>query len=519
MHFTVETLVQLYAPKVTPKTTNMNIQMYDAQADTIKVDDIASDDNNRDVLDRIKQNEEGDHYTLAIQNQHFDEGEDDLIYVPESAKDMGWLGYFVGKSDCVEELYINDFDLSNDLDVVEPFIRGLNRNKSIYKLNFCHMDLLGGKIFTMLGPFFKNNDNLKVLSIEECNWGDEGSRLLALALGSCKISSLIKLFLVNNDIEGVDIVTALSMHPNLQHIDFEGNRLGRNGCIAMAILLEHSVTQLEVLDLGSNELDDEGIDALVPALKNCSHLNILRLFNNPSITSKGWQHLASILKAPISLLELNLTNNNIDDKAAAEIASSLRNNSSLINLSLTSNYTITEKGWESFSTLLCDSPSVNSTFLSNHILKTVSGGMITGEDTNMNADQINRLGQLLDLNRTNDNKEEVAMVKILTHHNDFDMMPFFEWEFKVLPLMVNWFERASAKPISGPNIGPRKLSSIYQFVRGMPLLYVETRLKKELEDIEDEESQMEEKFRQRKQFLRDRKHRRKTWASARWSIR
>jgi len=28
-------------------------------------------------------------------------------------------------------------------------------------------------------------------------------------------------------------------------------------------------------------------------------------------------------------------------------------------------------------------------------------------------------------------------------HHGFDMMPFFEWEFKVLPLMINWLERAS----------------------------------------------------------------------------
>ena len=51
----------------------------------------------------------------------------------------------------------------------------------------------------------------------------------------------------------------------------------------------------------------------------------------------------------------------------------------------------------------------------------------------------------------------------------------------------------------GPNIEERKLSTIYQFVRGMPLLYVETRLRKELEDIKTEESQMEEQ--QRKQGL------------------
>ena len=55
---------------------------------------------------------------------------------------------------------------------------------------------------------------------------------------------------------------------------------------------------------------------------------------------------------------------------------------------------------------------------------------------------------------------------------------------------------------------------MYQFVRGMPVLYVETRLRKELEDIKAEEKQMEEEerknlqqeeFIQRKQLLMERK--------------
>ena len=89
------------------------------------------------------------------------------------------------------------------------------------------------------------------------------------------------------------------------------------------------------------------------------------------------------------------------------------------------------------------------------------------------------------------------------------MTPFFEWEFKVLPLIVDWFERASSMILPGfdPNINirPRKLSSIYQFIRGMPVEYVEARLKKELEDIKATELQMEEELRMRKQQLQDRK--------------
>ena len=108
------------------------------------------------------------------------------------------------------------------------------------------------------------------------------------------------------------------------------------------------------------------------------------------------------------------------------------------------------------------------------------------------------------------------MIKILQHHNEFNMTPLFEWEFKVLPLVIDWFERASAITMpdnfeawnfeaywpSGQehsshvptiNIGPRKLSCIYQFVRAMPELYVETRLRKQLEDVKSKESEIEKR--------------------------
>ena len=105
-------------------------------------------------------------------------------------------------------------------------------------------------------------------------------------------------------------------------------------------------------------------------------------------------------------------------------------------------------------------------------------------------------------------KKQVAMIKILQHHNDFDMIPFFEWEFKLLPFITNWFKRASSVTMPEgyePKIEPRKLSSIYQFIRGMPVLYIETRLRKELDDIKAEESQTDGGSSERKQQLQDRK--------------
>ena len=57
--------------------------MYEAQADTINVDDIATDSNNRIVMRRLKRNVNDDEITdpdqrksLCIQNEHDKDGEE-----------------------------------------------------------------------------------------------------------------------------------------------------------------------------------------------------------------------------------------------------------------------------------------------------------------------------------------------------------------------------------------------------------------------------------------------------------
>ena len=467
------------------------IQMYDAQADSFSVEDIAANDNNRIMLSRMKRNSSADHDKLYIQNGHDCDGEDCEDYVPEGTKDMGWLGYFIGRNENLRQLSFYPFTSTSGAgvsDVLEPFFTGVNNNRSIHKLDFYDMDLLGGRVFTIMGPFFENNSNLSRIIINDCNLENDGWRLLALAIGSNKNKSLESVSFEDSNISDealVDIITALSVHPNLEQLNLGGNRLATNGCITLATLLKCSCTELNTLNLTNNEINEEGIDALVPALKNCIHLELLKLDNNTSISTKGWQILASVLNAPknSSLTTLSIRHNNIDDQAAAAFADALVNNGTLRVLYLVES-SITDEGRKAFSKMLCDTSSVNSTFLSNHTLTYVTSSTDTRASLN----------SLFTLNKRKD-KKEVAIIKILQYHDELDMMPFFEWEFKVLPLMIDWFERASS--ITMPenfqlNIGPRKLSSIYQFVRGMPLLYVETSIRKELENIKSKESQMEE---------------------------
>jgi len=462
----------------------MDIHQYYEAHRTISLSDITTDKHNRKLLGRMRDNVYGEEEESEenIELWICDEVHDDTDYAPEGSLDMGWLGYFVGKNKLLKKLIIRDFvprsvDESFS-DVLISFLKGVNSNRSIEKIDFDSFDLTNGSVFTSMDQFFKNNSQLYEISISGCNFGVEGCRSFALALGSCK--SLQTLKLENNGIadEGlVDIITALSCccnnHPYLDKLDLDGNRLSTNGCIALATLLQHSATELNSLDLSNNEINDEGIDALVPALMN-GRLNSVRLHSNQHITAKGWKHFATVF-GNFNIRSFYLSGNNIDDEAVTAFTMSLPSNAALENL-IMNDIPITDNGWRSLKDLLCDKSSVNSTFLSNHTIKHMGLNMIKKRSLRI----------LLGLNGSSDDKKEVAIAKVLKYHNDFDMQPFFEWEFKVLPLMLNWFKRASLieMPVNfEPSISRRQLSSIYQFVRGMPVLYVEARLRKELEDI------------------------------------
>ena len=103
------------------------------------------------------------------------------------------------------------------------------------------------------------------------------------------------------------------------------------------------------------------------------------------------------------------------------------------------------------------------------------------------------LNRLLMLNGSGYPKNQIAMMKILKYHDNFDMQPLFEWDFKFLPCMIEWFEKAAECPSFYDDclghdeleqtIQRRKLSAIYQFIRAMPLEYIEARSAQQLKEI------------------------------------
>ena len=176
--------------------------------------------------------------------------------------------------------------------------------------------------------------------------------------------------------------------------------------------------------------------------------------------------------------------NSIGDEEARVFSNALANNSTLKRLDL--DYCgITPEGWKHFKKLICDTSSVNNTYLSNHTLQYL------GDEHDLDSEDEHYEDRELDVNITdtlyylehneNENKHLVAISKILKNHTHFDMQPFFEWEFKVLPIMIRWFKKAATCKIGfEAKINKMKLSVVYDFIKEFPMLYIESVTGKEI---------------------------------------
>ena len=440
---------------------------YDMRSRTTKIEDISTDETNREILRWLKENNPDFDELVVCSTRDEDNLFGDSEYCPKSANDMGWLGYFIGQNTTLRELELRSFEDINDK-AIETFCAGVNINRSIKKIAFSNMDLSGGDIFQSLRPFFENNSNLSKVLVERCQFGAGCVRRLSLILRGCN-KSLESVSLSTNEMGNgeqlTEIIEALSAHPQLTYLRLWRMNIETNECTALSTLLLHTTTELYSLDLRNNDIDDVGLDTLAGALTNSS-LSDLTLSDNQNITLRGWQSLSALLKTPNSnLVSLYLDGNSIGNEGARIFANALAANRTLKILVLDDNG-ITTEGYSSFAKILCDTSSISATFLSNHTLK--SFGFDEDDEDDEGEDMPAEVSSSLALNECSD-KTQVAMKKILKHHHHFDMQPFFEWDLKVLPIASNWFDRARSLDTNDEaGIDKRKLSAIYQFIRAMP---------------------------------------------------
>eukprot|EP00984_Skeletonema_dohrnii_P031461 scaffold23977_cov123-Skeletonema_dohrnii-CCMP3373.AAC.1 len=438
---------------------------YEARSRDVKLEDITSDEgNNAEILQRLRDQEL---YAISITDDYVDNG----CFIVGEDDDLGWLGYFIGKSKYLEKLRIFSWGEGGN---IEAFMEGINHNQSITRL---HIDTnLGGLCFRNLRPFFRNNHNrLAELELNNFEVGLECAQSIAFVLGESQYYSLttLRIEACNLSDEGfAGIATALRIQPQLESLHLEGNNIGLMGCIALGNSIRGwETSNLKTLDLDGNDIDDQVLEVLATAMANTA-LKTLFLSDN-LITGAGLMSMSDYFQSGSCCLKsLYLDRVNFGDEGAVVLAGALMGNKSLTSLRFHPDHAgITDVGWAAFSKLLCDPSSINNTYLSNHNIE-----KIWGYQSNNNPHDITLF---LRFNHLSRHPREAAIWKILESHPDLDMNPFFQWKLKLLPVVANWFRSARSclfpdrpRSTQRQSLQNRELSALYKFVRGMPSLAV-----------------------------------------------
>ena len=317
------------------------------------------------------------------------------------------------------------------------------------------------------------NTNLRELRLSDNIFGDVG--LEALADSLARNRALRVLTIAGNTTitaSGLRSVSRFLRSSGLEDLCLDGINISDEGLntLADALSINQSLVSLSLqCERDGGSIGDDGLRALALGLSHNSYLKSLDLSGHTAITASGLRSLEEYLQSPsCALEEFNLDLIDIGDKGAQALADALVGNKSLNNLHFDVR-SITSRGWRSFLKLVCDSSSPNSLYLSNQTLCEL------GSYWNPSGSDVkNQISSCLKIN--NDCRKSprfAAKSKILHLFPDLDMIPLFQWNLKLLPLLKCWFRVSSANKAFTARIRNIELSCIYKFVRGLPVLIVD----------------------------------------------
>ncbi|EJK66341.1 hypothetical protein THAOC_12749 [Thalassiosira oceanica] len=466
---------------------------------TTSIEEITGDENNRDIL-RSLQNDEISQLWLC--RPGLASASED--YELSNSWELDWLGHFAKKSTRLESVGIFGDDTFGNCSghFVDRLFHDLGKCNHIKKMHFAGADL--AEIIDKVGVAMKNN-NFTQFFVDECYLGvpeatfvfnsfremmspeelridgiEEEEELANLndgtmascipSLAACTGMQSLQLNHLNLSTNSCAALTGVfPQMATLLKLALRGNSLDDDCTRLLALGLPDCCKQIQTLDLSDNRISDNGLDALVQSLPTsvdalyltrnditlARHVLLLRfgvlnLMGN-ALCAGGTRVIAVSLANPECRLEyFNLNGCGVGDEGTSILADGLRNNQRLTCMSL-GDSNITERGWNAFSSILCDASSINATHNSNHTLQNLGNYQISDDVETM-----------LRLNK-GENKSRVAANKILQSHRDLDMTPLFGRELGLLPYVVAWLENFVE---SRPDL---KLSSIFEFFRAMPM--------------------------------------------------
>ncbi|XP_076123354.1 NACHT, LRR and PYD domains-containing protein 3-like isoform X2 [Alosa pseudoharengus] len=190
-----------------------------------------------------------------------------------------------------------------------------SRSSNLRVLNLGNNELLDSGVELLCSALCHQNCTLEELRLWGCDLTDKSCSYLASALKTSSSSNLRVLNLGSNNLldSGVELLCSALCHQNctLEGLRLDDCKLTDKSCSYLASALKTSrSSNLRVLILSSNKLLDSGVELLCSALchQNCT-LEELQLWDC-DLTDKSCSYLASALKSPSSnLTQLNLMSN------------------------------------------------------------------------------------------------------------------------------------------------------------------------------------------------------------------
>ena len=151
--------------------------------------------------------------------------------------------------------------------------------------------------------------------------------------------------------------------PTLTTLDIGRNNIGDNGAIALAGALKDNKT-LTTLDISHNMIGVAGAKAIALALKVNETLTTLNMYNN-RFTSIGAEEIGKALEVNKTLTTLNINSNNIRVAGAQAIAKALETNATLITLDIEHNH-IDNEGAEAIANALKINSALTTLYISRN---------------------------------------------------------------------------------------------------------------------------------------------------------
>ena len=141
--------------------------------------------------------------------------------------------------------------------------------------------IAGGVGQEILQAYQENNSQLTDLSISDTNLENGGDRVIGDTLRSCR--NLQKVYLTFCGITAeqlLPIADAIRGHRMLEELNLRRNNIGNVGCDAIATLLADPNSNLRILSLTRNAIDNKGATTIANSLRTNNKLQHLHLVGN-----------------------------------------------------------------------------------------------------------------------------------------------------------------------------------------------------------------------------------------------